>query len=229
MTVLRVTAHMQSAVAMSTPLHLDALLFAAHPDARGCHVTRSQDLGDLADPPIPIPRIEWGGAAVYACSGVMTPTGARRETERLTKRRDPADVHALAAPVSIASGPGRDYCLPVPVLEARTLSWLCVGRRRSVMELLRYVRYVGTKRRHGHGAVVRWDVEPEDLPPRSVLVRDGVAVRYIPAGWCAWSDGMDRGPCRPPYWHSGRSEPRVVPGTRCELRDEVAALVGRLR
>lgn len=32
------------------------------------------------------------------------------------------------------------------------------------------------------------------LPPRSVLVRDGVAVRYIPAGWCAWSDSVNRGP-----------------------------------
>lgn len=229
MSLLRVTAHMASPLAGAQhDLHLDGVLLAASPGIRGdkAPITRSTPLAEILYPPVPIATIRARGHWVYACSGLEH--DGRPGLERLTKRRDPTDTESLAANYSARSGPGRNYCLPIPTIETPTCSWLVIGRRRGILELLRYVKQLGSIRRQGYGVVTRWTAEHEERDPVEVLVRDGRARRYMPAEWTAGAD-WTRGPTRPPYWHPALSEPRVVPGQPCELRPEVVAAVSTLR
>jgi hypothetical protein len=227
MSLLRVTAHMSAPIVSSEEIHLDALLIAARPGPGPCP-TRSTPVAEITYPPLPIPRVAYGGQWVYACSTWSLPPDAQGGLEHLTKRRDPGDVHELSRPYTPGSGKGRDYMLPVPVVEAPSVSWLCVGDRQGLRRLLRYVRAVGSMRRHGYGVVDRWEVTREDEGQcGDVLVRGAFARRWLPAAWCPGSPS-EAGPVVPPYWHPGLSCERVRPGVRAALAPGVVAAVDRL-
>lgn len=230
MTVLRVTAHMLAPIASVEEVHLDSLLTAAHPDVRGRHVTRAHDAGELHHPRLPVVRLTVGGVWVLLSSTWQIPEGARFGRESFTKRRDKVDVHYLAQPFTPSSGPGKNYQLPVMTVETPSVSWLVVGDRRGVRELLRYVQHVGAIRRQGYGRVREWEVERADVDPLRVLVDEqGRAARFLPQAWTSYADALDRGAVVPPYWHPGLAVPRVRPGVRVELLDEVREAVARCR
>jgi hypothetical protein len=220
MSVLLVTAHMLTPIAGVDPVHLDAILVAA---TTGARLTREDALPAI--PALPVVHLEMHGERVYLCSSWQFPDGARQGRETMTKRRDGEDIWHLRAPFTPSSGPGKNYQLPVITTEAATVSWLCVGRREGVRKLLRYARAVGSKRRHGYGAVARWTVEEAPRPAMDVLLDGDVAERFLPRAWLESEEMVERGACCPPYWHPGRVVERVRPGWRCVLRGDVRRAV----
>lgn len=228
MSLLRVTAHMSAPIAADEEIHLDTLLISARPGP-GPAPSRSTPVREITYPPIPLARVSAGGNTVYACSTWSLASGARGGLEHLTKRRDGSDTGHLAKAYTPGSGKGRDYMLPVPTVEASSVSWLVVGRRAGVRQLLRYVRQIGAKRRHGFGVVDRWEVSmPIEGDPLSVLVSGGRAARFLPASWSP-SSPSERGPVHPPYWHPGLAVDRVRPGVLAALTPQALAAAARLK
>lgn len=233
MSVLRITAELESALAHSEPMALDSILCAAHPDCIGQHLTRSAPIADIRIPHLPIARIATLGSWTFAASCEMLPPSARPALERFIKRRDPTDVETLGGAFRPRGGPGKDYCLPVAIDETPSASWLAVGDRRGVLELVRHLDALGSLRRQGYGRVRAWRVERVSESPRDVFVSPGdgpyLARRWLPVAWCLTASGVEHGTVRPPYWHPGLREPRVRPGLGCELRPEVLAAIEALR
>lgn len=220
MSVLLVTAHMLTPIASVEPIHLDALLVAA---STGRHLSRRDELPDL--PALPLVHLDMHGERVYLCSSWQFPDGAAMGRDHITKRRDGEDVDWLAQPFTPSAGPGKNYQLPVLTVEAATVAWLCVGTRRGVKGLLRYVTAVGPKRRMGYGAVQRWTIEEaRERRPIDTLM-DDEAARFLPRSWLLDAEMVERGPVCPPYWHPARVTQRVRPGWRCRLRPDVLAAV----
>jgi hypothetical protein len=228
--VLLVTARLSAPVATSQAIHLDSVLLQAHPDVHGAPLSRGDPETAIVVPPLPIARIDALGAWTFVCSAHALPEEARRGREHLVKRKDAEDVEHRARRWTPRSGHERIYHLPVPTLLTPRLSWVCVGDRRGVMELLRRVRSVGAMRRHGFGAVVEWVVERVDeAPARAIVDAGGRAARHLPAEWTTMADAIDVGPSAPPYWHPARARARVPAGSRCTLRPEVDEVLARCR
>jgi len=225
MAVLSVSAYMASPIASRDVVHLDSVLAQAHPLVRGRHITRAHSAQDLLTPPLPVTTLRHAGRMVFACSAWILPPEARPGRDNFTKRLDAEDVWRRAGAWTPGSGPERIYCLPLVTTETPRVEWVVVGNRRGVMQLLRYVSHVGGWRRQGYGAVREWSVERVDLPPESALVHCGRAARHLPEAWTSGAVSVDDGPCTPPYWHPGLSEPRVRAGVSCALTGPVAEMV----
>jgi len=72
-----------------------------------------------------------------------------------------------------------------------------------------------------------WEMEWVDIPLVEVLVRDGRAMRPLPAAW-VMGDAPRRAAVRPPYWHTGLLQACVVAGDECQLRPHVLDAVAAL-
>lgn len=222
MPVLRVRAYVDVPVALTEPLHLDALMVACSDGVSGQHITRSCPAEDIIRPRIPACSLTYGGHAVVLCSAEVLPPEARRRSEHLTRRRDGEDIDYLDRPVDTRSGPGRDVMLRFPVVETPYVEWWCVGRRKAVRRLIaRRIQSIGATRRHGYGVVRRWEIETTDEPVSSVLVAGGVARRNLPAEWCDSEEIVESVPVAAPYWHPANVVPGLRAGRRTGLTDGV--------
>lgn len=230
MTVLRVTCWLGSQVASREQVHLDGVLMAVHPDC-GVHLTRQTPIAQVRNPLLPIASLPYDGPMrVPLCSAWQLGPDVRAGLERIVKRKDPTDIEHRARPWTPSSGPEKNCMLPVPTALAPSVSWTCVGNRRGVLELLRYVRQIGAIRRHGYGIVQGWDVEAVDESPLSAVVDgEGRARRFLPLSWCDDAESSEIGPVAPPYWHPGMQVPRVRPGARITLRPEIVARIMQCR
>ena len=226
MSLLLVTAHLAAPVASrGEPPHLDALLAAA---AARCQslppIDRETPAGEITDLRLPLARLHWRDEWVWMASRAC-PSDAQRGTSHITRRPDSEDIDRRARRWNVAAGPERSQLVTVPLLVSQRLTWLAVGARRGVIDLLRYVGHVGSIRRHGYGRVRRWDVislcDHDD--PTAILHLDGRANRHLPRSWCRETHGYDIGPVRAPYWHPGRDVARVRAGIQCDLYPEILA------
>lgn len=228
MALLLVTARLQAPVAAWTPLHLDGLLCAGAFGARR-HLRRTDPEDAIEIPPIPIPRLDAFGTWCYLTSAWIWPEQTRRGREAFVRRKDSEDIMYRDSPWTPNAGPEKAYYMPVPTIEAPTVSWLVIGDRKGVRDALRSIRQVGILRRQGYGIVSAWSVEdaPSGTEYVHVLVGpDGRAARHLPATWTIGESEF--GSYQPPYWHPARQRAiRVALGTPCVLRPEiVTALAG---
>lgn len=229
MTVLRVTARMSMPIATRHAVQLDAVLVQAHPDIGVA--SKATPESELVDPGIGVHRLRHGGESVYLCSQWVLPAEARRDVGHIVKRKTPRDLDQLEGSWNPGLGPGKNRCVPMPLVVTPHVTWLVVGRRQAVKKLLRYVRRLGGLRAHGYGDIQEWEVVALDgvLPERVLMTADGRAARHLPASWVAGDPPTDSGAWRPPYWHPYRIGDRVPAGTECELIPAVRGLVAACR
>ena len=231
MSLLRVTAHLDGPIATRQPVQLDAVLMQAHPYLSGKAVTRATPEADLEEPSISVHRLYHGGTRVFLCSGWHFPATARRGVEHIVKRKDGLDLDDLEHPWNPALGPGKNRCVPMPLLLTPTVWWFAIGRREGVKKLLRRVHQLGGLRAHGYGRVRSWEIDAiADATLDSVLVTaDGKAARHLPAAWAIDPPATDAGSWLPPYWHPCRIGHRVPEGNRCNLAPAVLGRVAECR
>ena len=229
MNVLRITARMSVEIASREQVHLDAILMAQSPDCPKGRLTRFSPLSEIRNPPIPIADLDFEGHRVPLCSSWIFDGDARAGLQHIVRRKDPIDVHHRAQTWTPSSGPEKNYMIPLPTVLAPTVTWICIGDPSRMPAALSRVRQIGTVRRHGYGVVLGWDVEEaDDHPPGRVLVSpDGRAMRFLPAAWCTWAESLEYGAVQPPYWHPDLRVPRVRPGVRCTLREDILERVAR--
>jgi CRISPR type IV-associated protein Csf3 len=116
--------------------------------------------------------------------------------------------YARDATVEIRSGALKAYDLSLPTIFAPRFEWWCRGNEESVRALLATIGAIGKKRNHGHGTVLRWDVERCD-DDRSVE-SCGRLMRRMPVE-CGVVGHLSRAAIRPPYHHYSRVAEAVDP------------------
>lgn len=200
---LTVTAHLATPPALTWPLMLDALLLAGMGAKMGAaHPSGWVGEEEVLAAPLPLARVEGGGAWWYACSQI-TPAGAQSLdfTNRVPMVEEAARL-TTAGSLNVAAGPDKRLRTPIYYRpEMLRLTWTCIGDAAGVAELLQHVHGVGKMRTHGRGWVQRWEVtrggpglDAYRLP----------ATRHVPASLdLVPTEGIVTRrhlPLRPPYW-----------------------------
>jgi hypothetical protein len=182
-TPLHITAEMQTGFSMPhTPLALDGLLAAVVAQRRGLVPPRVAS--DCEPVEIPIRR-ETGGRFHLASVAVYEP--AAHEL-RYVNRRAPIEEYqafgvAKIRRVKITAGEDKSYRIPHEVVHTDRVEWWCSGDQDAIVDLLVDVSHIGKRRAVGRGRVHRWAVEPCAPWDGFPVVRDGRALRTLPADW----------------------------------------------
>ena len=230
---LRVVAHLASPLAGDPP-HLDALLVSVASRLAGkgadvppgYKVDRGHPCPDTSGIPIAMARTPAGPFRVARCTSPVPDVPTHDGVDHVAKRIGVEHAGLLAAEdrrvVATTNGWTKSYRLPLRVRAVARVAWLCVGSRREILKLLRYVPGVGKKVAHGYGRVARWEVERIGAPPHRhwpwwVGSPAGpVLMRPLPLAWDGLPEGLlgyrrDFGACTDPYWHQDRYTEVVVP------------------
>lgn len=229
---LRVVAHMASPLAGDAP-HLDSLLvYVASRLAgkgaglEGYKVDRKFPCPDTSAIQIPMLRTRCGRFQVARCSSPILGEVTADTVEHTAKRIGVEHAGLLAEHerkvVTTTNHWTKSYRLPLRVRRVDRIAWLCVGDRRGIKSLLKYVPAVGKKCAHGYGRVARWEVErlgavPHDRWPWWCDSDGGpVLMRPLPDGWVGLPANLigaraDFGACSDPYWHQDRYGEIVSP------------------
>lgn len=194
---LKITLHLDGAGIYhdpAEPLHLDALLAVdlATKQFGHRHLTRADVPDDVR---LPLERSRVNGHLVWHASALL-PDGPTAETTRHWRarfRQDRAPGLTRGSP-NLTNGVYRDWNMPVPLLLCHRMVAYARGNRREVLRVLRRITHLGKKRAHGHGRVIR--VEVDRIDEDRSLVHEGRAMRWLPH-----TGGTRRvRPC-PPYWN----------------------------
>jgi len=226
--IVEVVATLAAPLVLTDEMHLDGLLASAHPMCRESPIGRDTPVTALVSPPLSVMQLSFGGATVRLCTVADAAQSAQLTTSQVVKRRDALDIAALARPIHLGLGPGKNRLGRLPVVVTPTLTWRAIGDRRGIVRLAKRITHVGTWRAAGYGQVVHWDVTMHAVDdPESVLVRDGRAQRTLPASWVEDAETVTTGAIQAPYWHPARQGASIVPvGARCTLR---AAIIDGVR
>lgn len=121
----------------------------AHPAPEGAHPAACTAAG-----------LAWG----WACSaGVYTPLARTRVQVR---RKPETPAMARYAPDRrhhLATGPLKARDTPVPATLATEVGWWALADVDALRPLLARVTHLGRHTRHGHGRVLEWRVEPDEI------------------------------------------------------------------
>jgi CRISPR type IV-associated protein Csf3 len=176
------------------PIMLDALLAAA---VSRWHIHGEPPARDEEPFDIPLPVKKWHDGDVWGWhASALFPEGDTVESLQYWRKRFRQNrVELTNGSPNTTNGTYRDWNMPIPLLLVpKLIGYACGDIGRVRRELTRSIKYLGKKRAHGRGAVVGIAVEevPEDLS----IVRDGIAMRYIPD-----ENGTRLVRPRPPYWN----------------------------
>lgn len=191
------------------PVALDALLMSAV-------ALRDQypppGFGPLREIEIPIAKEPDGR---FHLASFSLASGWDLHERRYVQRRFPvAEAQVLGngklRRINIAAGAQKSYRLPGELSHPQDdrLTWYCVGEPAEIMDLLLLVTHLGKRRAVGRGKVAGWIVAPctrwgDGFP----VVRDGRALRTLPADWPGLVDPMiGYKVLSPPYWEHAREQ-----------------------
>jgi len=204
---LHVRADIQGPIRLPAPA-LDALLGAVVVLRDG--VSPAAHEAEVVPLSIPIAR-EPGGRFYLASFGQCLPES--RELRYQHKRFPVEEAQMFGRDikrVQINAGPAKSCRIPydTALLAGDRVDWWCIGDAEEMSALLSHVSHLGKRRGVGLGQVRRWHVEPCD--PWGVgfpVVRDGTALRTLPADWPDLRDDAPRGygVIDMPYWMQSRS------------------------
>lgn len=228
--LLRVTAELRAPIVVDHDVHIDGLLAFAqvlrHRDKYPQSLDRTTPIDNIKRVPVPLQRCDIDGRGVWLASAAELADDAEAQSAYLTRRKDGEDVEHLTKKFHRSQGPGRDILERRQAVAVSSVSWLCCGHRRSIMQLLDLVHHIGARRRHGYGDVARWSVDPAEFDPVDIVAtgRRSVA-RHVPIDWWSSASQITRGALEAPYWHPHAQEPVAAIGSKATLRDDVASAI----
>lgn len=219
--LIRVTAMLSSPVVLRDDIHLDAIMEAAHPEAKLTHFGRGHSRERIRRFPIPLVQITWRGHTVPLCSAAQVDDGVLGR-DYIVKRRDGHDIDYLTRSYSPGQGPGKNRMVSMMTIAAPEIYWLCDGSWRGIKRILRRTLFIGSMRAKGYGSVRQWRMDAFAGEPAIVAIHDGItARRSLPREWCSWTEESKRGACTAPYWHPMNMKEIVPAGSRCQLELDV--------
>lgn len=210
MTPLTITARLASPPVVTGPLLLDGILVAGMGSLLGSREPSGwAGAEEVYAAPLPLARVEAPSGWWYAASQA-TPHGPERMSYM---HRRPPGMMALRwtsrASLNHASGP--DKALRIPQYRRSAMlriRWTCVGDRDGVARLLERVPSVGKYTAHGHGWVLRWEVDTGG-PPLEAYGRE-LDLRHLPVDQVVPGAGRVTRrliPLTPPYHQRARAVP----------------------
>ena len=216
-TPLKLTAHIHGAVAYNRDegLPIDgALCYHAALERLGERFFDPPDNDTLAresatpDPDCGLATYEIAGTWVYRASLAEIHGDHGTEIHHWNKRIDePMLAHLVdrgalkPRRVQLGAGEFKSYHQPVYSEIVERLVWYVEGDERRIRELVPRIRALGKKRGTGGGRVLRWEIEPHDVPDRWLYREDGALARSMPLDSAeAWEGERILAGFRPPYW-----------------------------
>ena len=206
---MRITAHMSDpVVTIGDGVHIDGQLsWAAWKRAeRRSHAGNPippLTNTEAADFALPLATWEFGGQWGWCASAAQWPDQTLVSGDHVRRKPPHEQYVRLTKAVSydVGVGPAKAMNKPVQTRFARQIVWYALGLPGEVEELLRDVTHIGKLAGHGHGRVLRWevDVQADDWS----IMRNGRLMRRMPAGFNSLR-GNHNGAIRPPYWHQSR-------------------------
>lgn len=191
------------------PIHLDALIaWVLAPKQGFRHVTR-EDVPAVID--LPLLRQHFGDEWVW-CASALFPVGPTGEDLQFWRKRFRQNRAELTnGSPNLTNGTYREWNQPVPLLLCTQMVAWGNGDASAVRKALREVKYLGKKRAHGYGRVLRCDVTPcqDDY---SLWGPDGRANRFLP-----YSHGTRLVRPIPPYWNSHGATRCLAVGEKMEV------------
>lgn len=177
------------------PLMLDGLLAAA---VIRWHMHGEPPARDEEPADVPLPLARWQRDGVWGWhASALFPDGDSVESMQFWRKRfRQGRVDLTTGAPNLTNGTYRDWNMPLPLLVVPRMVAYAVGDMGRIRhELRRSIKYLGKKRAHGRGAVVRVEVEP--TPEDWSIIRDGRLQRWMP-----YQDGTRLVRPRPPYWNT---------------------------
>ena len=220
MTPLRITAHLAGPLMRPSggTIMLDSLLMSVV--ARQMNLPPPATDHEPVDIPIPVARDERTG--LHLCTDALAQVDAYEV--RYLRRRFPVP-EAIAfgdrgRPVNVnpSGGLTKSTNRPDEMVhpERGIVRWYALGDADAVRELLGFVTHLGKMRGHGHGEVLRWQVEPCSTWEGFPVLYQGRPLRALPLDWPGLDARAQRDyrVLRPPYyWRAPeRTELCAVPG-----------------
>lgn len=188
-----------------TPIHLDGLLMAVSLDVLQTEdesQTMKQPTRDGKPSDIKIPLAKWrinGSWGWHASALFPIVKGQTIRYWRKKFRQDKAAGMFVQRP-RLTSGIYHEYNTPMSVILCDEMFGYAVGNLEKVCNLVKRVKYIGTKRSIGRGRVLDHKIEVIDRDYS--LVKDGKAQRFLPS-----ECGSKYVRFRPPYWNNhGRKQ-----------------------
>jgi CRISPR type IV-associated protein Csf3 len=176
------------------------------------------------DAPLPLKRVKFGDRDFFFAASCPIPKGTPHEaTKYYHKRFDTAhaDRHVelgRRTKIQTKAGPFKSHRVPIRVLICPTVSWYAVGEPEGVRKLVEQVQFLGKRHAHGHGQVIRWEVE--EIEEDWSIIKEGRLMRPVPVGF-GFEEKLAKPieehcisttiGIRPPYHHSTRRRGCLVP------------------
>lgn len=190
-------------------LHLDGILSAA---CLSLFASRVEDC--VAPSIIPLPlALSWvspQGLPLWTATDLM-PVDEVGKGVCYVHSRYPTHRADLASRQSAVMTAGRykDARIPLQVTGAAAVEGFCIGDPAAVVKLLDRITHIGRKGAHGHGRVLRWEVEPCAVTEDDVMDLRPVPIEYLAEtgeGVVA-SRLFPRRGWTPPYWYAPAHAP----------------------
>lgn len=178
------------------PTHLDDILHAVFIRLNG--LTRDLQRDETPDETgLPLCQTVVDGRKLFNASALI-PDGPQFESLHYFRKKYPLDRIDLtdATSVNLQNGVYREYNVPYPLLHCPRLVAYASGNRKEVKRTLKkHLCGIGKFRAIGHGRIV--DITCEETPEDWSLVKDGVAMRWLPD-----EKGLRKVRTQPPYWNN---------------------------
>lgn len=195
----------------SEPPHLDSLLAWTLARLKGMPMTDGAKDMPIQEMSLPLASICCDGVRIWCASAILPEGETSEEIIHWRKhfRIDRAEI--MDGTPNTTNGKYKDWNYPCVLTLCNRMVAYCVAyERRNILHLLKKVTHIGKKAAHGHGKVCGLKVEEVDYDWS--LVRDGVAMRYLPDHKNGWKLVRPR----PPYWNTNDRTLCIVPGDRVD-------------
>jgi len=169
------------------------------------------EMRDLYDIPLPLAMLwqDERGAQLWA-SSCLLPVGEHEEDRDYFHKRKQTGRFTYNKKGVFSIDPQRGRWMERRYVVKSTVcpefEAFVIGNAEEIARLLEHIHHVGKFRTAGRGDVAEWRIEPIELAPSDVLIRDGAFIRPVPVaaaealgietaampGFAAWT---------PPYWH----------------------------
>lgn len=220
--VYRITYQLASPIITSTPIHLDALLAAVHPAMHNLPQLTKWSTAELARrAPLPLDSARILDTWVWCCTSADYSSDAQMYQDKYSKRKTGTDYYYLNARQTPRTGTGRDHCDTIYGVVCSSVSfWASSQDYKELTRICRRVKWIGGLRKMGYGEISGMELEETSLAWQECLIRDGRAMRNLPAEMVL-NHCSDRVVVKPPYWLQARLRAGVLAGEPAELDREV--------
>lgn len=221
--VYEVRFYVDAPIIVGSPMHLDAILTAVHPAMHNLsYINRFSNKNEIVVAPLPLDSAKIKGIWVWCATAADYGPSPQFFYDKFDKRADAMDYHNIQKRLTPRTGPGRDRMETVYGVVCEYVRFLASATNKNdLSRICRRVKAVGGLRKMGYGRVKELTFTETSQSWKSCLVRNGMAVRNLPAVMIKTAEKTVKVQVTPPYWLPDNMVEGVREGTICSISSEV--------